>query len=210
MFHLACLFYLLIVIYSLIYQLKVIINYKRNSKIKIKDGSGLYVSKEILNKNNLGTLYVTKVNKKYLDHYDIERNVIRLSSEVYDEENLASLTTSFYQVIKALVFKDNKKRKENKFKFLALDVTNKIAFILFIIAAYSRDLGVMLFCLGLMILVIIVRYSYIEKYNNLIEENIKYLKETYKLKKDDLSKIENTLNSLVLNELSIHLFNCKY
>lgn len=210
MFHLACVFYLLIVIYSLIYQVKVIINYKRNSKVKIKDGSGLFVSKAILNKNNLGTLYVTKVNNKYQDHYDIERNVIRLSGEVYDEENLASLTTSFYQVIKALVFKDNNKRKENKFKFLALDITNKIAFVLFIIAASSKDLGVMLFCLGLMIFVIIVRYSYIEKYNSLIEENIPHLKKEYKLKQEDISQIEKTLNTLILNELSIHLFNCKY
>ena len=183
MFHLACIFYLLIVIYSIMYQTRVIINYKKNKKIKIKEASGLYVSKSILNKNDLGTLYVTKINKKYKDHYDIERNVIRLSEEVYEDENLASLTTSFYQVIKALVFQDKQKRKENKIKFLALDITNKISFIFFIISATSKDLGVMLLCLGLMILVIIIRYSYIEKYNNLVEKNIKHLKKEYKLNK---------------------------
>ena len=72
MFHLVCIIYILIIIYSIITQLKVIINYNKNKKIKIKDGSGLFVSKEILTKNNLATLYVTKVNNKYSDHYDIE------------------------------------------------------------------------------------------------------------------------------------------
>ena len=192
------------------YQTRVIINYKKNKKIKIKEASGLYVSKSILNKNDLGTLYVTKINKKYKDHYDIERNVIRLSEEVYDEENMASLTTSFYQVIKALVFQDKQKRKENKIKFLALDITNKISFIFFIIGATSKDLGVMILCLGLMILVIIIRYSYIEKYNDLAEKNIKYLKKEYKLKEEDVLLVEKTLNTLILNEISIQLFNCKY
>lgn len=192
------------------YQTRVIINYKKNKKIKIKEASGLYVSKSILNKNDLGTLYVTKINKKYKDHYDIERNVIRLSEEVYEDENLASLTISFYQVIKALVFQDKQKRKENKIKFLALDITNKISFIFFIISATSKDLGVMLLCLGLMILVIIIRYSYIEKYNNLVEKNIKHLKKEYKLKDEELLIIEKTLNTLILNEISIQLFNCKY
>lgn len=192
------------------YQTRVIINYKKNKKIKIKEASGLYVSKSILNKNDLGTLYVTKINKKYKDHYDIERNVIRLSEEVYDDENLASLTTSFYQVIKALVFQDKQKRKENKIKFLALDITNKISFIFFIISATSKDLGVMLLCLGLMILVIIIRYSYIEKYNNLVEKNIIHLKKEYKLKDEELLIVEKTLNTLILNEISIQLFNCKY
>ena len=210
MFHLVCIIYILIIIYSIISQLKVIINYKKNKKVKIKDGSGLFVSKEILSKNDLGTLYVTKVNSKYNDHYDIERNVIRLSKEVYDDEDLASLTTSFYQVIKALVFQDNKKRRENKLKILSLDVTNKISFIFFIIAATSKDLGIMLLCLGLMILVMIVRYSYIDKYSNLIEKNIPYLKKEYKLKELDIKQIEKTLNSLLLNEISIHLINAKY
>ncbi|MBE6151514.1 MAG: hypothetical protein E7162_06880 [Firmicutes bacterium] len=210
MFHLVCIIYILIIIYSIITQLKVIINYKKNKKIKIKDGSGLFVSKEILTKNNLATLYVTKVNNKYSDHYDIERNVIRLSKEVYNDEDLSSLTTSFYQVIKALAFQDNKTRKENKLKFLSLDITNKIAFIFFMIAASSKDLGIMLLCLVLMIFVIITRYLYIDKYSKLIEENINYLKKEYKLKEIDIKQLEKTLNILLLNEISIHLINAKY
>ena len=68
----------------------------------------------------------------------------------------------------------------------------------------------MLLCLGLMILVIIIRYSYIEKYNNLVEKNIIHLKKEYKLKDEELLIVEKTLNTLILNEISIQLFNCKY
>ena len=146
------------------------------------------------------------------ERIEAEKNELRgvTFEEVYDEENMASLTTSFYQVIKALVFQDKQKRKENKIKFLALDITNKISFIFFIIGATSKDLGVMILCLGLMILVIIIRYSYIEKYNDLAEKNIKYLKKEYKLKEEDVLLVEKTLNTLILNEISIQLFNCKY
>lgn len=207
MFHISCIIYLLIILYSLIYQIKVVINYKSNKNINIKDGSGLFVSKEILTKNNLGSLYVTKINKKYHDHYDIKRNVIRLSKEVYEEENLASLSTSFYQVIKAIAFNDNKKQKGNENKFMILDLANKISFILFMFAASSKDLAIMLLCLGIMIIVIIIRYKYINIYNNIIEENITCLKKEYKLKELDLLKLEKTLNTLLLNELSIHLIN---
>lgn len=210
MFNLTCIIFVLIIIYSLIFQIKIILNYKKNIKIIIKDSSGLFVSKEILKKNNLGTLYVTKMDKKYMDHYDIERNVIRLSNDVYYNENLSSMVISFYQVIKALVFKDNRKRKENKLKFLFIDIINKISFAVFIISAMSKDLGVMLFCLFLMIIVIIVKYLYIEKYNHFIQKNLLYLKKTYKLKKEDMIIVEKYLNILVLNELSLHLFNYKY
>ena len=78
------------------------------------------------------------------------------------------------------------------------------------IAASSKDLGIMLLCLVLMIFVIITRYLYIDKYSKLIEENINYLKKEYKLKEIDIKQLEKTLNILLLNEISIHLINAKY
>ena len=104
MFHLECLIYILIVIYSLVYQIKSIRLYKKNKKRVLKNASGLFVAKDILNNNSLGTLYVTKINGKYNDHYDIERNVIRLSEVVYEEQNISSCCIGFYQAIKAIMF----------------------------------------------------------------------------------------------------------
>lgn len=198
------------IIYSLIYQIKVVINYKKNSKKKLKDATGLFVAKDLLNQNNLGTLYVTKINGKYNDHYDIERNVIRLSEEIYEESNMASLVTGYYQAITALFYNKNKARKEAKIKRLVIDWANKIAFFLFLLGVSSKALDVMSLSLIVMAIVIIFRYNYITKKSELISENINYLKKEYKLKKDDVEIIKKSLNTILYNELSFHIFNEKY
>ena len=81
---------------------------------------------------------------------------------------------------------------------------------MFIFAASFKDWGSMIICLGLMIGVIIYRYSYIEKYNKLIEINISYLKKVYNLKPQEFNRLKKALNTLVLNELSVNLINWNY
>ena len=210
MFNLECLICVLIIMYSLIYQIRVIIKYNTNKKINLNDASGLFVAKDILNKNDYGTLYVTKINGKYNDHYDIERNVIRLSEEVYEESNMGSLTIGFYEVINAIFYSKNKKRKEDKVKRLILDWANKVSFVLFILGVSSKAFDVMSLSLLVMIVVIIVKYNTINKKSELVEENINYLKKEYKLKQKDIEIIESTINLLLLNEISLHIFNDKY
>ena len=196
--------------YSLIYQIRVIIKYNANKKINLNDASGLFVAKDILNKNDYGTLYVTKINGKYNDHYDIERNVIRLSEEVYEESNMGSLTIGFYVAINAIFYSKNKKRKEDKVKRLILDWANKVSFVLFILGVSSKAFDVMSLSLLVMIVVIIVKYNTINKKSELVEENINYLKKEYKIKQKDIEIIESTINLLLLNEISLHIFNDKY
>ena len=146
MFAIECFLYLLLVFYSLIYQIRSITMYRKNKKVAIKNASGLFVAKDVLNDNKLSTLYITKIEGKHNDHYDIERNVIRLSEEVYDKENQASLIIGFYQAIKAISFDEKKKRKEEKIKHLIMDYSNKLAFILFLLGASSKAIEMMTLC----------------------------------------------------------------
>jgi len=210
MFNIECIIYLLIIIYSIFYQFKVIILYNKNKKVVLNDASGLFVAKDILNKNGLGTLYVTKINGKYNDHYDIERNVIRLSEEVYQESNLASMVIGIYQSINALCFNDRKKSKEMKMKNTIIDYSNKISFILFILGISSKALDVMTLCLLIMIINIVAKYIIMNKKIEKFNENIKYIKKEYKIKQDNLNKIENNIKALFYNELSLHILNNKY
>ena len=209
MFNIECILYLLIILYSLFYQLYVITIYRLNKKIKIKDTTGLYVAKDILNKNNLGSLYVTKISGKYNDHYDIERNVIRLSEEVYEKDTLASVSVGFYEAIKAIAT-DKDKRKEEKIRITILDWLNKIFFILFILGASSKALDVMTLSLIVMAVVLIMRYNNILKKSEYIEENINYIKKEYKLKKNVVNKLKKNIHILLYNELSLHIFNNRY
>jgi len=210
MFNIECIIYLLIIIYSIFYQFKVIILYNKNKKVVLNDASGLFVAKDILNKNGLGTLYVTKINGKYNDHYDIERNVIRLSEEVYQESNLASMVIGIYQSINALCSNDRKKSKEMKMKNTIIDYSNKISFILFILGISSKALDVMTLCLLIMIINIVAKYIIMNKKIEKFNENIKYIKKEYKIKQDNLNKIENNIKALFYNELSLHILNNKY
>jgi len=210
MFTIECFIYVLIVFYSVFYQLKAIIMYKKSKKKELKNASGLFVAKDILNKNNLGTLYITKIDGKYNDHYDIERNVIRLSEEVYNEENQGALIIGFYQAIKAISFNDNKKRKEEKIKHLILDYANKAAFILFILGASSKAIDMMTLCIIIMIGVLIIKYSYINKKIDIFNKNISFIKKEYKLRDENIEEIEKALKILVFNDLSLHIINNKY
>ncbi len=209
MFNIECIIYSIIVLYSLFYQLRVLFLYKSNSKVAIKDGSGLYVSKDILSKNNLATLYVTKIKGKYNDHYDIERNVIRLSEDVYEKENLSSMIMSFYQVIKALSV-DKNKRKEEKIKTFVLDWSNKIAFVLFILGAASKAIDIMTLSIIMLVVVLVMKYNEISKKSEYIDDNLKYLKKEYKLDKKQSEEVEKCIKVLLYNELSLHIFNNKY
>ena len=217
MFNIECILYLLIILYSLFYQLYVIVLAKKNSHIEIKDGSGLFVSKDVLNENKLGTLYVTKTNGKWNDHYDIGRNVIRLSKDVYDEENLSSMAISLYQVVKAVSI-DKEKRKEEKTKMLVVDYANKIFFVLFIIAVSSKALDIMslslidIMSLSLLVMIIalFMKYNYMTRLSDNIVNNIKYLKKSYKLKEEMVYNLEKQTKAMLYNELSLHIFNNKY
>lgn len=209
MFNIECILYLLIILYSLFYQLYVIVLAKKNSHIEIKDGSGLFVSKDVLNENKLGTLYVTKTNGKWNDHYDIGRNVIRLSKDVYDEENLSSMAISLYQVVKAVSI-DKEKRKEEKTKMLVVDYANKIFFVLFIIAATSKAIDIMSLSLIVMMIALFMKYNYMTRLSDNLVNNIKYLKKSYKLKEEMVYNLEKQTKAMLYNELSLHIFNNKY
>ena len=184
--------------------------YKKNKKRVLKNASGLFVAKDLLNNNNLGTLYVTKINGKYNDHYDIERNVIRLSESVYEEQNISSCCVGFYQATKAIMFNDNKKRKEEKIKHLIMDYANKISFVLFILGVASKAIDVMTLCLIIMIVIIAIKYSYTNKKIDIYNKNINYLKKEYKFKKEEIDEIENYIKTLINNDLSLHIVNNNY
>ncbi len=209
MFNIECILYLLIILYSLFYQLYVIVLAKKNSHIEIKDGSGLFVSKDVLNENKLGTLYVTKTNGKWNDHYDIGRNVIRLSKDVYDEENLSSMAISLYQVVKAVSI-DKDKRKEEKTKMLVVDYANKIFFVLFIIAVSSKALDIMSLSLIVMTIALFMKYNYMTRLSDNLVNNIKYVKKSYKLKEEMVYNLEKQTKAMLYNELSLKIFNNKY
>jgi hypothetical protein len=74
---------------------------KNNAKIK-----GYEVARKILDENGLKDIYVVEVKGNLTDHYDPERKVVRLSSDIYHGESIASIAVASHECGHALQDKD--------------------------------------------------------------------------------------------------------
>lgn len=82
--------------------------YSKYKKVPNAQGkSGADVAREILDKNGLSNIYVVETKGHLTDHYDPKRKVIRLSSEIYHNESIASVAVAAHECGHAIQDKDN-------------------------------------------------------------------------------------------------------
>ena len=62
-----------------------------------KNLSGFEVARKILDKNGLSDVYVVQTKGNLTDHYDPKRKVVRLSTEVYHGNSIASLAVAAHE-----------------------------------------------------------------------------------------------------------------
>jgi Zn-dependent membrane protease YugP len=99
--------WLLMLIIPAIADLYVKINYSKYKNIKNNYKlSGYDVAKKILANNGLDNLYIVETQGTLTDNYDPTRNVVRLSSEVYNDDSIASLAVAAHECGHALQDKD--------------------------------------------------------------------------------------------------------
>lgn len=93
---------------STIAQLYVKYNFSKYLKVKTKKSlTGFDVAKLILEKNGLSDIYITEIKNTLGDHYDSSRKVIRLSTEVYHGDSIASVSVAAHEVGHAIQDKEN-------------------------------------------------------------------------------------------------------
>lgn len=103
---------------TLISQIFINYAYSKYSKVISKKGlTGYMVARNILDSNNLENVKVLKTSGKLTDHYDPGKKVIKLSSEVYESDSIASVAVAAHECGHALQDKDN---------YLFLRVRNKL------------------------------------------------------------------------------------
>lgn len=89
-------------------QLHLTSTYKESKKKKNINGlSGCEVARKILDSNGLEDIYVVEVAGELSDHYDPSRKVVRLSSEIFHGDSIASLAVAAHECGHALQDKDN-------------------------------------------------------------------------------------------------------
>ena len=79
-------------------QAKVKSTFNKYLKVRNKNGyTGAQVARDILNKNGLGDIDVVQTKGELSDHYDPKQKVVRLSSEVYNGQSIASVGVAAHE-----------------------------------------------------------------------------------------------------------------
>ncbi|MDD2181657.1 MAG: zinc metallopeptidase [Bacilli bacterium] len=92
----------------LIAQAKINSAYSKYGKVKVKKGvTGVEVARQILDKNGLTEIYIVETKGKLTDHYDPRRKVIRLSTDIFHGDSIASVSVAAHEVGHAIQDKDN-------------------------------------------------------------------------------------------------------
>ena len=88
-------------------HLNIMSTYNKYKKVSNKnDINGQEVARKILDSNGLDRVYVVEVSGNLSDHYDPSRKVVRLSSDIFDEESVASIAIAAHECGHALQDKD--------------------------------------------------------------------------------------------------------
>ena len=101
------LLYLIAILIPLMAQIYVSTSYSKFRVVKNGKGlTGLDTAKKILEANGLGDLYVVETKGKMTDHYDPTRKTVRLSTEVFHGDSVASLAIAAHECGHAIQDKD--------------------------------------------------------------------------------------------------------
>ena len=100
--------YLLVFIIPLIAQFNVSSTYSKYKKLANTKGlCGQEVARKILDANGLDRVHIVEVRGNLSDHYDPKQKVVRLSTEVFHGESIASLAVAAHECGHAIQDKEN-------------------------------------------------------------------------------------------------------
>lgn len=86
------------IIITLYAQMNINGNYSKYSKKRNKKGTtGADAARQILEKNGLSNVYVVETKGHLTDHYDPTRKVVKLSSEIYNGNSIASISVAAHE-----------------------------------------------------------------------------------------------------------------
>ena len=122
---------------SLIATIRVKLSYSKYKKIKNKRGlTGFDVARKILDDNGLKDVLVLETQGSLTDYYDPKRKVVKLSSDVYHNDSIASIAVASHECGHAIQDKEN-------YKFLRFRAS------IFPLVRISSNLGYFALMIGL-------------------------------------------------------------
>ena len=200
LFNVLLIIFILVFIYSIIYQFRCLLIYN-NKRILNKKINSITIS-QLLLKNNNTNIYLVKTNNSRRSHYDIKRNAIRLDDRDYDSNNISSISNSIALSINAICI-----NKENRFYYLLVKYINKISIILCVICIYLHDIVFLTFSITIFLICLIFKYNKLNNEMNILNKEIDNIKKEYKINEKDIKELYNYISIILYNELSFNLLN---
>ncbi len=194
--------FLLVILFILILNVSYLKVYKDLIKLENKTKlSGFEVAKKIVDKYQKET-HIIKKKGRFLDHYNYERNVIKLSPEVFDGTSIyaAAIALNIALEVDDDKLKITKKRKITAFLIMA-------SYIMIILGAFLNNsniilFGFILFILAFILEVYILRASY---------QSMNYIEEFYSFAgKEHLIEPYEEIKKLIISLITIHIARLPY
>lgn len=123
---------------SLIIQSK----YKKYSQVdNDKKLSGFEVARKILDENNLQDIHIVEVKGNLSDHYDSKRKVVRLSTNIFHDNSIASLAVAAHECGHAIQDKEGYLfLRVRNFIFPIVNICSRFAYIVILLGFLSEFL----------------------------------------------------------------------
>lgn len=141
-----------ILILPLLAQFYINYTYKKYLKQESrKNLSGFEVARKILDSNGLNDIHIVSTPGMLTDHYDPSRNVIRLSTDIFDKNTVSSVSVAAHECGHALQKKDGYfPMKIRSFLVPIVNFTSKIAYIILLIGFFLEFTGLIQIAILLM------------------------------------------------------------
>ncbi len=131
------LLYILMFLLPLLAQIYVSSTYQKYNKIKNRCNlTGYDMAKMILERNGLGNLYIVETKGTMTDHYDPKRKIVKLSTDVYNENAVSSIAIAAHECGHAIQDKEGYTfLKIRSSIYPIVNSATKIAYVVLIIGA---------------------------------------------------------------------------
>ncbi len=174
--------------------------YQQYKKIGNKKGlSGFEVARKILDRNGLQKVHIVEIKGMLADHYDPRRKVVRLSTEIFHGDSIASVSVAAHEASHATQDKENYLfMKIRSFIFPYVSIGSQLGYIAIFIGFFLNFYDLITFGIWLLVGIIIfelvtlpVEYNASNKAKqDLVNEDI--------LDEKEVVKASNMLNAAAL------------
>ncbi len=181
-----------VILIPLLASVYIRIIYNKYSKINNEKGlSGFEVARKILDEKGLEDIHIVEVKGNLTDHYDASRKVVRLSTDIFHGESLASASVAAHEVGHAIQDKEGYFfLKLRTFIFPVVKFLSSISYVVILIGFIAEItnliyLGVALVGAGLIFQLITLPVEFdaskkakenLKKYNLINKQNIENTK----------------------------------